>query len=104
MSVTDDIKERLDIVEIISASLPLRKSGRSYVGFCPFHANTRTPAFTVYPDTQSYHCFGCKASGDVFTFLMQRQGLEFRDALEQLAARAGVQLQERTPDLLALLF
>lgn len=98
MSVTDDIKERLDIVEIISASVPLRKSGRSYVGFCPFHPNTRTPAFTVYPDTQSYHCFGCKASGDVFTFLMQRQGLEFRDALEQLAARAGVRLEERTPE------
>lgn len=98
MSVTDDIKERLDIVDIISTSVPLRKSGRSYVGFCPFHPNTRTPAFTVYPDTQSYHCFGCKASGDVFTFVMQRQGLEFRDALEQLAARAGVQLQERTPE------
>lgn len=98
MSVTDDIKERLDIVDVIGASVQLRKSGRSYVGFCPFHPNTRTPAFNVYPDSQSYHCFGCKASGDVFTFVMQRQGLEFPDALEQLAARAGVQLQERTPE------
>jgi DNA primase len=74
----------------------LRKAGRNYLGFCPFHTNTRTPAFTVYPDTQSYHCFGCKASGTVFDFLMQREGLEFKDALEQLAKRAGVQLTERT--------
>ena len=95
-TVTDQIKERIDIVEFISAYVPLRKTGRSYVGFCPFHANTRTPAFNVYPDTQSYHCFGCKASGTVFDFLMQREGLEFRDALEQLAQRAGVQLHERT--------
>ncbi|MBC8075466.1 MAG: DNA primase, partial [Chloroflexales bacterium] len=97
MSVTDEVKTRLDIVEIIGASVPLRKVGRTFVGFCPFHPNTRTPAFTVYPDSQSYHCFGCKASGDVFTFTMQRQGLEFRDALEQLAQRAGVTLEPRTP-------
>jgi DNA primase len=97
MSPTEDVKERLDIVELIGASVPLRKVGRTFVGFCPFHPNTRTPAFTVYPDNQSYHCFGCKASGDVFTFVMQRQGLEFRDALEQLAQRAGVQLEPRSP-------
>lgn len=94
--VTDEIKDRIDIVEFISAYVPLRKAGRSFVGFCPFHPNTRTPAFTVYPDTHSYHCFGCKASGTVFDFLMAREGLEFRDALEQLARRAGVQLRERT--------
>src|SRR5215217_9565169 len=95
-NVTDQIKERIDIVEFISAYVSLRKAGRNYLGFCPFHTNTRTPAFTVYPDTQSYHCFGCKASGTVFDFLMQREGLEFNDALEQLAKRAGVQLKERT--------
>jgi DNA primase len=95
-NVTDQIKERIDIVEFISAYVNLRKAGRNYLGFCPFHTNTRTPAFTVYPDTQSYHCFGCKASGTVFDFLMQREGLEFKDALEQLAKRAGVQLKERT--------
>ncbi|MDQ2998467.1 MAG: DNA primase [Chloroflexota bacterium] len=95
-NVTDQIKERIDIVEFISAYASLRKAGRNYLGFCPFHTNTRTPAFTVYPDTQSYHCFGCKASGTVFDFLMQREGLEFKDALEQLAKRAGVQLKERT--------
>ena len=94
--VTDQIKERIDIVEFISAYVSLRKAGRNFLGFCPFHTNTRTPAFTVYPDTQSYHCFGCKASGTVFDFLMQREGLEVKDALEQLARRAGVQLKERT--------
>src|SRR5262245_54922693 len=94
--VTDQIKERIDVVEFISAYVQLRKSGRNFVGFCPFHSNTRTPAFYVFPDTQSYHCFGCKASGTVFDFLMQREGLEFREALEQLARRAGVELRQRT--------
>jgi DNA primase len=97
-SVTEQIKERIDIVEFISAYVNLRKAGRNFVGFCPFHPNSRTPAFTVFPDTQSYHCFGCKASGTVFDFLMQREGLEFKDALEQLARRAGVQLKERTEE------
>jgi DNA primase len=95
-SVTDQIKERIDIVEFISTYVQLRKAGRTYLGFCPFHPNTKTPAFTVYPDTQSFHCFGCKASGTVFDFLMRREGLEFRDALEQLARRAGVELERRS--------
>lgn len=97
-SVTEQIKERIDIVELISSQVSLRKSGRNFVGFCPFHTNTNTPAFYVFPDTQSYHCFGCKASGTVFDFVMQREGIEFRGALEQLAQRAGVQLRERTED------
>jgi DNA primase len=97
--VTEQIKEKIDIVEFIqSAGVQLKKSGRSYVGFCPFHSNTKTPAFTVYPESQSFHCFGCKASGTVFDFMMRRDGLEFRDALEQLARRAGVTLQERTQE------
>ncbi|HET9222948.1 MAG TPA: DNA primase [Roseiflexaceae bacterium] len=95
-NITDQIKERIDVVEFISAYVQLRKSGRNFVGFCPFHSNTRTPAFYVFPDTQSYHCFGCKASGTVFDFLMHLEGLEFREALEQLARRAGVELRERT--------
>jgi DNA primase len=94
--VIDQIKERIDVVEFISAHVQLRKTGRNFIGFCPFHPNTKTPAFYVFPDTQSYHCFGCKASGTVFDFLMQREGLDFRAALEQLAQRAGVQLRERT--------
>ncbi len=98
MSVTDDIKQRLDIVDLISTSgVQLRKAGRNYTGFCPFHPNARTPAFYVFPETQSYYCFSCHASGDAFNFLMARQGLEFGEVLRQLAARAGVQLEERTP-------
>jgi DNA primase len=97
MNPTEQIKEKIDIVEFIQAAgVQLRKAGRNYTGFCPFHSNTRTPAFTVFPDTQSYHCFGCKASGTVFDFVMQREGLEFHAALEQLARRAGITLQERT--------
>jgi DNA primase len=95
-NATDLIKEKIDVVEFISGYVQLRKAGRNYVGFCPFHPNSRTPAFTVFPDSQSYHCFGCKASGTVFDFLMRREGLEFKDALEQLARRAGVELRERT--------
>jgi DNA primase len=96
MSSIDDIRTKLDIVELISSSgVSLRKTGRSFVGFCPFHPNTRTPAFTVYPDTQSFYCFGCQASGDVFGYTMRKQGLDFRQALEQLAARAGVRLEPK---------
>lgn len=95
----EQIKDRLDIVEIISASgVNLRRTGRSYVGFCPFHPNTRTPAFTVYPESQSFYCFGCHASGTVFDFVMRRQGIDFREALEQLAVRAGVELKERSAE------
>jgi len=96
MSTIDEIKDRLDIVEVIGESVQLRKAGRNYTGFCPFHQNTRTPAFTVFPDTQSFYCFGCQASGTVFDFVMRRQGLDFREALEQLAARAGIELKERS--------
>lgn len=96
MSQIDEIKTRTDIVELIGAmGVSLRKTGRSYVGFCPFHPNTRTPAFTVYPDSQSFYCFGCHASGTAFDFVMRKQGLDFRGALEVLAARAGVRLEPR---------
>lgn len=95
---TEAIKERLDIVELIGGTVQLRKSGRSYLGFCPFHDNKRTPSFNVYPDTQSFHCFGCKASGTIFDFVMRREGVDFKGALELLAPRAGVELRARTPD------
>ncbi len=98
MNPIEEIKSRLDIVEVIGESVQLRKSGRAYTGFCPFHPNTRTPAFTVYPDTQSFYCFGCQASGSVFDFVMRRQGLDFREALKQLALRAGVDLKPRSSE------
>jgi DNA primase len=98
MSVTDEIKSRLDIVDVVSDYLPLRKSGSSYTGFCPFHPNTRTPAFVVFPSTQTWRCFGaCAEGGDVFSFVMKKEGWDFKEALAQLAQRAGVSLAEPDP-------
>jgi DNA primase len=99
MSVIDEIKSRLDIVDVISNYLPLRKSGRSYSGFCPFHPNTRTPAFVVFPESQTWRCFGaCAEGGDVFSFVMKKEGIDFREALVRLAAQAGVTLEEASPE------
>lgn len=99
MSVTDEIKDRLDIVDIVSESVELRHSGKNYTGFCPFHHNVNTPAFVVFPDTQTWHCFGeCDDGGDVFSFVMKQEGWEFQEVLRQLAERAGVQLKPITPE------
>ncbi len=93
MSVVDEIKQKLDIVDLVSQTVKLRKSGRSYAGLCPFHSNTRTPAFYVFPETQTWHCFGaCGMGGDIFTFVMKRDNVDFGEALRMLAERAGVQL------------
>lgn len=94
-SITEEIKSRLDLVEVISETVQLRKSGASYVGFCPFHQNTRTPAFVVFPGSQTWRCFGaCAEGGDLFSYVMKREGWEFREALRYLADRAGVRLEE----------
>jgi DNA primase len=96
MSVVDEIKERIDAVELISESVQLKRTGRNYKGLCPFHAEN-TPSFVVFPDTGTWHCFGaCGEGGDVFTFVMKREGWDFRTALEELAQRAGVELKPRT--------
>jgi len=98
MSITQEIKSRLDIVDLVSEYVPLRKSGRSYAGFCPFHQNSRSPAFYVFPETQTWHCFGaCAEGGDVFSFVMKKEGWDFKDALARLAQRAGVTLEEKQP-------
>ena len=98
MSVVDEIRDRIDIVEVVSETVKLRKSGKNYTGFCPFHPNTRTPAFVVFPDTGTWRCFGaCNEGGDVFSFLMKKEGWDFPEALRYLARRAGVQLTPRTP-------
>lgn len=98
MSLADEIKNHVDIVEIIGEHVELRRSGKNYIGFCPFHPNTRTPAFVVFPDTQTWRCFGaCDTGGDVFTFLMKKEGWDFRQALQYLAERAGIPLKEYGP-------
>jgi DNA primase len=99
MTQIDEVRDKVDIVELIgSMGVALRKTGRSFVGFCPFHPNSRTPAFHVYPDNQSFHCFGCQAHGTAFDFVMRKQGLDFKGALELLAARAGVRLEPRSDE------
>lgn len=99
MTAVDEIKARLDIVDIVSETVNLRHSGKNYSGFCPFHTNTKTPAFAVFPDSQTWRCFGqCNQGGDLFSFVMKREGWDFAEALRHLAERAGVTLQEFTPE------
>jgi DNA primase len=95
MSTIEEVKSRLDIVEIVGESVPLKKAGRNFKALCPFHQE-KTPSFVVFPDSQHYHCFGCGAGGDVFNFVMQMENLTFSEALRQLAPRAGVVLRPPT--------
>jgi DNA primase len=99
MSSIDEIKSRIDIVDLVSESVQLRHSGKNYTGFCPFHPNTRTPSFVVFPSTGTWRCFGqCNEGGDIFSFVMKRQGWDFSEALKYLADKAGVQLKPPTPE------
>ena len=92
MTQIDDVKSRLDIVELISSYVNLQRSGSSLKANCPFHQE-RTPSFFVFPDRQSWRCFGaCAEGGDAFSFVMKAERVEFRDALQNLAARVGVTL------------
>ena len=99
MSSLDEIKARIDIIELISESVQLRRTGKNYTGFCPFHSNTRTPAFVVFPETGTWRCFGqCNEGGDIFGFVMKKEGWDFSEALRRLAERAGVELHPPTPE------
>lgn len=91
--MVDEVRTRADIVDVIGEFVTLKKSGREYKANCPFHEE-RTPSFYVVPDKGFFKCFGCGKSGDVFTFLMERQGMEFVEAVKHVAARSGVEIRE----------
>ncbi len=94
----DRVRDAVDMIAVVSDRTELRRAGATeYVGRCPFH-DERTPSFGVNPIEKVYYCFGCQASGDVFTFVMETEGLDFTGALESLAGRFGVELQTEQED------
>ena len=87
----EEIKSKNDIIDIISEYVTLKRSGRSFFGLCPFHKE-KSPSFSVSPDKQIFHCFGCGVGGDVFRFISKIENVNFKEAVELLANRANVQL------------
>jgi len=99
MTTVDEIKNRIDILDLISDSVKLRRSGKNYLGFCPFHDNKRTPAFVVFPDSGTWRCFGqCNEGGDIFKYVMKKEGWDFAETLRYLAEKAGVELQPQSEE------
>ena len=98
MNNIEEIKSRIDIVDLISETVKLRRAGKNYTGFCPFHSNTHTPAFVVFPDSGTWRCFGeCNEGGDIFRFIMKKEGWDFPETLRYLADKAGITLEPLTP-------
>lgn len=89
MDAINEIRQKIEIVDFINGYVPLKRAGKNYKGNCPFH-NEKTPSFIVSPDIQRYRCFGCGKSGDVFTFFMEYEGVDFKESLKFLANKAGV--------------
>ncbi|MDB5083885.1 MAG: primase [Bacilli bacterium] len=93
--VVDQVRGHFDIVDVISEYVQLKRSGRTYMGLCPFHSE-KSPSFSVSRDKQFFHCFGCGEGGDILSFVMKAEGLTFVETLEQLASRAGIALPDRS--------
>src|SRR3989344_5184787 len=98
LSPVDEIKSRLDIVDIVQEYVPLKVAGVNMKGLCPFHRE-KTPSFTVHKGRQMWHCFGCQQGGDMFTFIEKIENVEFPEALEILAKKANVELRKEDPRL-----
>ena len=99
-SFKQDLLNRVDIVDVVSRYVQLKKGGANYLGLCPFHGE-KTPSFTVSPAKQFYHCFGCGAHGNAIGFQMEYGGMGYVDAIKDLAASVGMQVPElrpRTPE------
>lgn len=97
MTEVDEIKQKLDIVDVVGQYVSLKKSGKNYKGLCPFHSE-KTPSFMVNQELQIYKCFGCNEGGDIFSFIEKIEGYDFRQALEILAEKAGVKLTTKPED------
>jgi DNA primase len=93
--IAAEIKSKLPVIDVVGETVVLKRAGSAYKGLCPFHAE-KTPSFIVTPDRESWRCFGCGEGGDIFTFLMRRDGIDFREALSRLAEKAGVELSAQT--------
>ena len=92
-SFTDELRQRLSIVDVISRRVPLVKKGQNFGGCCPFH-NEKTPSFSVSEDKGFYHCFGCGEHGDIISFVMKSENVDFKTAISELADMAGIKMPE----------
>ena len=97
LDAKEQIRQRLDIAEVVGEVVALKPAGKGQLkGLCPFH-NEKTPSFHVHQERGFYYCFGCQAKGDLFDFVMQTQGSDFYEALQQLGERAGVDVTPQSP-------
>ena len=94
--IVESVRERNDIVDVVGSYVSLKKRGSTYFGLCPFH-NEKTPSFSVTPSKQMYYCFGCGAGGNVFTFLMEYEHMEFVEAVQELAGAVNHYVEDSAP-------